>query len=117
MSSGEIAGSMGWADDGGFRDAGWRGDIVARLQDFLTRKKGVAAERWGQLLRGIEVNLSPAQLKAALREALSSLRPDVTDAVVDAEFARLCTLIKEHGERTSIANYSAYLFSIELRTQ
>lgn len=117
MSSGEIAGGMGWAEDGFrdvFRDAGWRGEVVARLQDFVARKKGVAVERWGKLLRGIEENLSPAQLKAALREALLSFRPEATDADVDSEFARLCALIRAHGEKTSIANYSAYVFSVDV---
>ena len=117
MSSGEIAGAMGWAE-GGFRDvfrgAGWRGEVVARLQDFVARKQGVAAQTWGQMLRGIEENLSPAQLKAALRQALQSLRPEVADAEVDAEFARLCSLIQAHGEKTSIANYGAYVFSVDV---
>ena len=105
-----------WADD----SSAWRGDalggdVVARLQDFLVRKKGVAAEKWSQFLGHLEANLSPAQLKAALRDALRSWRRQpVSDAVVDEEFGKLCTMIRAHGRKTSIENYGEYLFTVRI---
>ena len=53
MSSGEIAGGMGWAEDGFrdvFRDAGWRGEMnfselpTANLYLTMLHKLGVEAK-------------------------------------------------------------------------
>ena len=90
-------------------------DVGARLHDFLSRKKGIAAEKWNDLLRNIEANLSPIQLKAAIRGALRSIkRSPVNEDLVDEEFARLCTMIREHGRTTSIENHGQYLFSVDV---
>lgn len=95
----------------------WRGEVVTRFQDFLVRKKGVAADRWKGLLRRLEESVSFSQVTAAVRQALTRVRRERLEigAEVDNEFEVLCQRILESGRTTSIENYSAYLFTVDLR--
>ena len=95
----------------------WRGEVVTRFQDFLTRKKGVAADRWKGLLRRLDESVSFTQVSATLRQVLRRLRREQleTGAEVDVEFEALCQQVLESGRKTTIENYSAYLFTVDLR--
>lgn len=94
----------------------WRGEVVTRFQDFLTRKKGVATDRWKGLLRRLEESVSFSQVSATLRQVLARVRREQleTGAEVDAEFEALCQRVLESGRKTTIENYSAYLFTVDL---
>ncbi len=95
----------------------WRGEVVTRFQDFLTRKKGLAADRWKGLLRRLEESVSFMQVAATLRQVLQRLRRDQveTGAAVDVEFEALCQRVLDCGRQTTIENYSAYLFTVDMR--
>ena len=95
----------------------WRGEVVTRVQDFLSRKKGVAADRWKGLLRRLEEAVSFSQVSATLRQVLRRVRREQleTGAEVDVEFEALCQRVIESGRKTTIENYSAYLFTVDLR--
>lgn len=115
--------SYGWTAD----FPAWRGEVVARFQDFLLRKKGVAVDRWKGLLRRVEESASFSQVSAALRQVLRRLRRErvaagmVVDVdeveageAVDLEFETFCRQVLESGRETSIENYSAYLFTVDM---
>ncbi len=105
----------GWAAD----FPTWRGEVAARFQDFLARKKGLAADKWMGFLRRVEESVSTAQLKATVRQVLERLRRDRVgdsgDAAVDAEFEILCARILESGREDTIENYGAFLFTVDLK--
>ncbi len=95
--------------------AHWRDDAITRLQDFIARKSVRAAHHWGALRRRLEASTSVDQLKAVVRDVVATLRRDRTAGVgVDAEFEELCERILAYGERRSIENYSAFLFTVDV---
>lgn len=114
MTTNEIShGAYGWTAD----FPTWRGEVVARFQDFLLRKKGVAADRWKSFLRRLEESVSFTQVSATLRQALQRLRREelATGEPIDAEFEAMCRQVLESGRKTTIENYSAYLFTVDWR--
>lgn len=115
--------SYGWTAD----FPAWRGEVVARFQDFLLRKKGVAVDRWRGLLRRLDESASFTQVSATLRQVLRRLRRErvATGAAVDVEvetgdpadleFETLCRQVLESDRKTTIENYSAYLFTVDMQ--
>ena len=101
---------------------GWRAEVMARLRDLLSRKAVPASERvaekFTQLFHQLGSAVPAIQFKSAIRDLLASLkreRPQDVEDSIDRELDALFLRIRGYGERESIQNYTAYLFSMDVR--
>ena len=93
-----------------------RGDLQARLLDFLARKDFSISERLEALLHLAESTLSRERLKTSLKSLVARFRRNRNEAsliAADNGWDRLVERIHEAGREGTIENYSVYLFTVD----
>jgi len=92
---------------------GWRAELGARIQDFLSRRAVPVTARLGAIVRGLESAVSVGTLKSAVRDLCLYLR---NQGLADGDpLEELFEQIATYRRRESIENYGEYLFTVDIR--
>jgi hypothetical protein len=99
---------------------GWRGEVMARVRDILSRKAVPSPERilekLSRLVHRLESAVPTAQLRSGVRDLLGALWREPPAAVEDAlerELESLHARIRAYRSRESIENYCEFLFPLD----
>jgi hypothetical protein len=95
------------------------GEIAARLADFVARQTRDVPARLEALRRLIEEKVLDHGLRDGLLGIVRSFRRDVAERRQDrrpteSDWQLLVARIERYGSTSSIEQYSAYLFSVEI---
>ena len=104
-------------------NANWKGEIAARVNDILQRRKGPFSHKLEEISRFIERGLGSALSSERLKSSIKSLIRALKDRQgtvgadgeqVHAELEVFFEQIIRHREDNRIEQYSTYLFTVDL---